>query len=114
LRNTTTHRFFVSDDGCPLRLRTVQSAFEQLRKRLGWRSRGGHPAPRIHDLRFTFICRRLERWYAQGMEIDRVMLSLYTYVGHVGVSSTYWYLTATPELMRLAARRYQRVAGGAP
>jgi len=37
------------------------------------------------------------------------MLSLYTYVGHAKVSSTYWYLTATPELMQLAARRFQRV-----
>jgi integrase len=112
--NTATQRFFVSDNGCPLKLCTVQSVFKRLRERLGWRSRGGHPAPRIHDLRFTFICRRLERWYAQGVEIDRVMLSLYTYVGHVGVSSTYWYLTATPELMRHAARRFQRVSGGAP
>jgi site-specific recombinase XerD len=111
---TATPRFFVSDDGCPLSLRAVQSAFEKLREQLGWRSRGGHPAPRIHDLRFTFICRRLERWYAQGVDIDRVILSLYTYVGHVEVSSTYWYLTATPELMRLAARRFQRVRGGAP
>jgi integrase len=112
--NTTTERFFVGNDGRPLGLRGVQSAFERLREELGWRSRGGHPAPRIHDLRFTFICRRLERWYAQGVDIDRVILSLYTYVGHVDVTSTYWYLTATPELMRLAARRFQRfTAGGA-
>jgi site-specific recombinase XerD len=111
--DTATQKFFVSDDGCPLSLSSVHYAFARLREELGWRSRGGHPAPRIHDLRFTFICRRLERWYAQGVDIDRVMLSLYTYVGHVEVSSTYWYLTATPELMRLAARRSQRVAGGA-
>ena len=111
--NTTTKRFFVGDEGRPLSLRGVQRAFERLREELRWRSRGGHPAPRIHDLRFTFICRRLERWYAQGVDIDRVMLSLYTYVGKVEVTSTYWYLTATPELMRLAARRSQRVMGGA-
>jgi hypothetical protein len=44
------------------------------------------------------------------VDIDRVILTLYTYVGHVNVTSTYWYLTATPELMTLAARRLQ--AGG--
>jgi integrase len=105
-------RFLVADDGRPLPLTTVQSAFKRLRDKLRWHSRGGHPAPRIHDLRFTFICRRLERWYAEGADIDRVILSLYTYVGHVNVTSTYWYLTATPELMRLALRRFRRFAAG--
>lgn len=105
--SATTVRFFLADQGRPLHLRAVQYAFEQLRERLGWHSRGGHPAPRIHDLRFTFICRRLTRWYAEGVDIDRVALSLFTYVGHANVTSTYWYLTATPELMALAARRFQ-------
>lgn len=108
-----TPKFFLTDDGRSLSRRSVQSVFERLREQLGWRCRGGHPAPRIHDLRFTFVCRRLERWYARDLDIDRVILSLSTYVGHVNVTSTYWYLTATPELMRLATRRFHRaVAGG--
>ncbi|MBS0422321.1 MAG: tyrosine-type recombinase/integrase [Proteobacteria bacterium] len=113
ISNTATQRFFIGHAGRPLSLRSVQNVFERLREKLGWRSRGGHSSPRIHDLRFTFICRRLERWYAQGLDIDQLMLSLYTYVGHVDVTSTYWYLTATPELMRLAARRAQTVMEGA-
>jgi len=104
-------KFFLTDQGLPLALRSVQFAFERIREQLGWIPRGGHAAPRIHDLRFTFICRRLERWYAQDVDVDRVILSLCTYVGHVNVTSTYWYLTATPELMRLAARRLRRAAG---
>ena len=55
--------FFVADQGRRLPVPTVRYAFDQLRQKLGWRCRGGRPAPRIHDLRFTFICRRLERWY---------------------------------------------------
>lgn len=107
---SATQRFFLTDQGQPLKLRATQYTFSRIRAQLGWRSRGGHPAPRIHDLRFTFICRRLEQWYAQGVDIDRVILSLCTYAGHVNVTSTYWYLTATPKLMRLAARRFQRAA----
>jgi integrase len=110
--SATTALFFIADQARRLPVPTVRYAFDQLRQKLGWHCRGGHPAPRIHDLRFTFICRRLERWYAQGLDIDRLMLSLYTYVGHVNVTSTYWYLTATPELMRLAARRLQSFKSG--
>src|SRR6185437_4123092 len=103
-------KFFLTDEGRGLTLSMVRYAFIRIRKQLGWRSRGGHAAPRVHDLRFTFICRRLERWYAQKIDVDRVILSLCTYVGHVNITSTYWYLTATPKLMRLAARRLRRVA----
>ncbi len=103
--------FFLTDQGQPLAPTSVQHTFKRVRTQLGWRSRGGHAAPRIHDLRFTFICRRLEQWYAQNVDIDRVILSLCTYVGHVNVTSTYWYLTATPKLMRLAARRLRLAAG---
>lgn len=105
-----SQRFFLTDQAQPLTLSLVHQAFVRIRKQLRWRSRGGHAAPRIHDLRFTFICRRLERWYAQNLDVDRLILSLCTYVGHVNVTSTYWYLTATPELMRLAARRLRRAA----
>src|SRR3569833_2020095 len=65
-------------------------------------------APRVHDLRHGFICHRLEDWYAKGLQIDRHILSLCTYVGHTKVTDTYWYLTATPELLALAAQRFAR------
>ena len=57
------------------------------------------------------LCRRLEQWYRDDRLIDRHMLALSTYVGHAKVTDTYWYVTATPELLALAARRAQRVAG---
>ncbi len=104
--------FFVFDYGRPASTGSLQYAFKLLRRRLKWRSRGAHPAPRIHDLRHSFICHRLERWYAQGLDIDRNILALSTYVGHAKVTDTYWYVTATPELLAIAARRFSRGSGG--
>lgn len=47
------------------------------------------------------------RWHVQGIDIDQAMLSLSTYVGHAMVNNTYWYLSAVPELMDLAAERFE-------
>lgn len=93
--------------GQPLGDRQAHRVFVQLRRQLGWPNRGAHHAPRIHDLRHTFVVRRIVQWQAQGVDIDQAMLSLSTYVGHAMVSNTYWYLTAVPELMALAAKRFE-------
>jgi integrase len=93
--------------GLPLGERQVHRVFAQLREQLGWRNRGTHHAARIHDLRHTFVVHRIMRWHAQGVDIDQAMLSLSTYVGHAMVTNTYWYLSAVPELMGLAAERFE-------
>jgi integrase len=105
--------FFTFDRGRSASSVNVRYAFWQLRSHLG-PPRGGHLYVRLHDLRHTFLCRRLEQWYGEGRQIDRHMLSLSTYVGHVKVTDTYWYMTATPELLALAAQRAQQVAGRRP
>jgi integrase len=103
--------FFVATRGrrrgLPLSTRQVDRVFAGLREQLGWRNRGTHHAPRIHDLRHSFVVRRIVLWQAQGIDIDQAMLSLSTYVGHAMVTNTYWYLSAVPELMALAARRFE-------
>ena len=102
--------------GMPLSTHTVERVFAGLREQLGWHNRGTHHAPRIHDLRHTFVVRRILLWQAQGVDVDQAMLSLSTYVGHAMVTNTYWYLSAVPELMSLAAGRfesYKQHAGGA-
>jgi integrase len=93
--------------GMPLGDRQVHRVFIELRERMGWRNRGAHHAPRIHDLRHTFVVRRIVLWQAQGVDVDQAMLSLSTYVGHAMVTNTYWYLSAVPELMGLAAGRFE-------
>ncbi len=93
--------------GLALGERQVHRVFAELRAQLGWRNRGAHHAPRIHDLRHTFVVHRIMRWHAEGIDIDQAMLSLSTYVGHAMVTNTYWYLSAVPELMGLAAERFE-------
>jgi len=109
--------FFVATRGrrrgAALRLGQVDRVFGQLREQLGWVNRGAHAAPRIHDLRHTFVVRRLLLWQAQGIDIDQQMLALATYVGHAMVTNTYWYLTAVPELMAPAADRFEPLLPGA-
>lgn len=107
-----TAAFFVSDRGKPLDKRTVHYTFAKLRQHLGWVARGGHPAPRIHDLRHTFICQALLRGYRKRPAFEHDIAALSTYVGHAKVTDIYWYVTGIPELMALAARRFERFAHG--
>ena len=93
--------------GLPLTAHQVERVFAGLREQLGWLNRGTHHAPRIHDLRHTFVVRRIVQWQTQGIDVDQAMLSLSTYVGHAMVTNTYWYLSAVPELMALAAERFE-------
>jgi integrase len=93
--------------GQMLSTRQVDRVFRQLRTQLGWPNRGTHHAPRVHDLRHTFVVRRMLAWHADGTDIDVAMLGLSTYVGHSMVTNTYWYLSAVPKLMDLAAKRFE-------
>ncbi len=93
--------------GMPLGERQVHRVFVQLRNHLGWQNRGAHHAPRIHDLRHSFVVHRILQWQKQGVDIDQAMLSLSTYLGHALVTYTYWYLSAVPELMSLAAAQFE-------
>jgi integrase len=105
--------FFVTGSGTGLTKTMVQGVFQQLRADLGWVPRGDHAAPRIQDLRHTFICKRVKLWQRDGADIDHAMIALSTYVGHAGVSHTYWYLTAVPDLMAVTAKRFERYASKA-
>jgi len=53
------------------------------------------------------VVRRILLWQTQGVDIDQTMLSLSTYVGHAMITNTYWYLSAVPELMALAAAKFE-------
>jgi integrase len=103
--------FFVGSRGRRrghgLSTRQIDRMFAQLRTQLAWPNRGAHSSPRVHDMRHTFIVRRMLAWHAEGIDIDQAMLALSTYVGHAMVTNTYWYLTAVPELMGLAAAKFE-------
>ena len=86
-----------------------------LRKAIGLdRGRGGR-RPRIHDLRFSFAVRALETCPEGRDNVGRHMLALSTYMGHTHIRYTYWYLQATPHLMRDIAEACDRfLKAGAP
>lgn len=94
---------------------TVQGEFRALVAKVGIVPRGRYQHPRIHDLRHTFICRRLIAWQREGVPTDNAMLALSTYVGHASVADTYWYIEGIPDLMSIAGARFEAGAnrGGA-
>ena len=114
VRTTPDLPFFVSSRGQllgqPVGDRQVHRVFRDLRQKLRWVDRGSHGTPRIHDLRHSFAVRRLVLWHELGEDINRRMLALSIYMGHVKVSSTYWYLTGVPELMGLLGQAFERYA----
>ena len=96
----TDDHVFVSLPGRRLSHSATIGAFSELRKTTGLdRGRGGR-RPRIHDLRFTFAVRALENCPDGRDNVGRHMLALSTYMGHTHFRYTYWYLQATPHLMR--------------
>lgn len=68
--------------------------------------------PRIHDLRHTFAVRTIMDWYRRGLDPDREMLKLSTYLGHAKPEFTYWYIEAIPELLQLACEHAERNLAG--
>jgi hypothetical protein len=71
----------------------------------------GPPYPRLHDVRHTFAVHTLLDWYRDGTDVGRRLHLLSTYLGHIDPSATYWYLSAAPELLALAAERLEAVGG---
>lgn len=99
--------FLLSLAGTKLLEQNVWTTFARLRRHAGL-VRPGRRAPRIHDLRHTFAVKTLTRWYQGGDDVERRLPLLSTYLGHVSPATTYWYLTATPELLALASERAER------
>jgi integrase/recombinase XerD len=104
--------FFLSERGTRVTKWATRCNFAQVSRAVGLRQavpgrRHGH-GPRLHDLRHRFAVRTLMDWYRTGVDVERELPKLATYLGHVHVNDTYWYLEAVPELLALAARRLER------
>jgi len=105
---------FVSKEGQPLVYWKVHSVFRTLLKSAGLKPCGGR-WPRIHELRHTFAVRALESSPTGRQRIGQHMLALATYLGHVNINATYWYLETTPELLReIALVTESFLQGGRP
>jgi site-specific recombinase XerD len=100
--------FFVSQRGNRLSEGAVRYTFRILCQRIGLRSPAASRGPRLHDFRHRLAVQTLVRWYRSGHDVERRLPALSTYLGHVHIGSTYWYLSACPELMGLAVKRLQQ------
>jgi integrase/recombinase XerD len=104
--------FFISTRGTRLCHPTIHQPFRALLKQAGVE----HPSPsrrvRIHDLRHSFAVKTLLGWYRDGCDVAARMPLLSTYLGHVDPAASYWYLSAAPELLGLAAKRLEQATGG--
>lgn len=105
--NTATPAFFVSLAGTRLRYCNVHHAFHRLVRLAGLEPRSRTCRPRIHDLRHSFAVRSMLDAYAAGEDGQTRLTLLSTWLGHVHPANTYWYLSASPELMAVAGRRLE-------
>lgn len=105
VRSPRSPSFFVSNAGTRLISQNVQRRFHVVACRAGLVARSERCRPRLHDFRHRFAVRTLTEWYAAGLEIGPRLPLLATHLGHADPRSAYWYLTATPELLALAAGR---------
>ena len=91
---------FIDARGQPLRYIAVKETFDVVVGKAGIQSRSGH-RPRLHDLRHTFAVRALARQpLLAGAGAEAHMVALATYMGHVNIYATYWYLESTADLLR--------------
>lgn len=109
-----TSAFFVSNAGTRLLSRNVHRAFQQLVLVAGLAPRSGSRRFRIHDLRHSFAVASMLDAYAAGQDGQARLSLISTYLGHVHPTSTYWYLSASPELMARAGQRLDTHLAGRP
>lgn len=100
--------FFVAEQGGRLLLQYVHRVFWRLSRQIGLRGPADHAGPRLHDFRHRFAVQTLVSWYRSGQPVEQMLPVLSTYLGHVCVQDTYWYLSACPELMGHAVQRLEQ------
>lgn len=110
--------FLLSEQGRRVNGSTARRMFAVLSCAIGLRPtvarRRWGRGPRLQDFRHTFATRRILEWYQAELDVERELPKLATYLGHVDIGLTYWYIEAIPELLAHAATRLgsTRLPGG--
>jgi integrase/recombinase XerD len=105
---TVSSYLFVSSFGNRLSPGGIRRVFYALSRRIGLRGVSASHGPRLHDFRHRFASETLWRWHRKGQEPERRLPILSAFLGHINWKDTFWYLSATPELMHGAMRRLER------
>jgi site-specific recombinase XerD len=107
--------FFVSSYGHEFNIRAFEYAFQLIRPVLFENGIPKHKIanrnPRLADFRHTFACNTILRWLESGEDVNHKIYLLSTYMGHVKPEDTYWYLSATPELLATSCNRFEKAFG---
>src|SRR6516225_4534606 len=98
--------WLISEQGGPLLYSNLQIWFARFLRRLDIRSTEGNRSPSLHSFRHGFAVERLRAWQEAGANVQALVPHLAVYLGHVSPRETYWYLSATPELLNAAARSF--------
>jgi integrase/recombinase XerD len=104
-RRPATEAFFVSLNGTRLIYNNVHRTVHQFVQDAGIEAIAKDQRPRIHDLRHTFATHTIRDAYLTGLDPARILPILATYLGHISIQNTYWYLEAEPGLLNAAASR---------
>ena len=104
--------FFLSTRGTRLLAPSIHETFNRLVKTAGIAPRPGGRRARPHDLRHGFAVATILDWHRDGANVQARLPLLSTHLGHVNPSNTFWYLTAAPELLGLAAQRLEPTLQG--
>ncbi len=108
----STPSSFRSEQGTRLTTWSVRATVVELSHQIDLRAPQDHQGPRRHDLGHRFAIRTLLDWYRSGVDVEQRLPQFAAYLGHAHVADTYWYLSATPELLALAARRLEPERSG--
>jgi integrase len=103
--DASTPAVLISPAGTRLLYCNVHATWKKLAASAGLRPRSGSCRPRIHDLRHSFAVRTMLDAYESGLDGQATLFGLSTYLGHADPKATYWYLSASPELMAAAGQR---------
>jgi integrase len=110
-----TDGFLVSERCARLHPCAARRTFAKVSRAIGLRKalvgRRIGRGPRLQDIRHTFVTRKLIEWYRAGLDVERELPKLSTYLGHVNISNTYWYIEAVPELLQFATERMSNRGG---
>jgi integrase/recombinase XerD len=98
--------FFISAKGASVPYYTLKNLFARLVRRAGVAGADHQRSPSLHSLRHSFAVQRLTIWYQEGRDVRSLAPHLSVYMGHAHLSASYWYLSASPDLLNAAADRF--------
>jgi len=107
----TSGPFFVSNRGAALPHWVPMIWFRKLSRKLGLKAPASTSRLVLTSFRHTFAVRRMVTWYQEGADVLSLLPNLSVYMGHLHPQGSYWYLSATPELLAAAAKRFQHYSG---